>query len=204
MKYIMIETSEGARMPFLFPESCTHSVMAELMRTMLDWFHNMKATIVVSAGFVNMGTDLTVHGESESLGGLKSVKADAARIILGHAIQFMPDPMVTMLLGQLEGNVRSGVDSDLAIAIAEHAFNAGFDWMFIEDYFQRFLGRNPFGHSALDMKAYYMGKAGTSWAQTSMRFLSPRYLGGQPLSHNALGDARAQAELFRAIVAEIP
>jgi len=127
MKYIMIETSEGARMPFLFPESCTHSVMAELMRTMLDWFHNMKATIVVSAGFVNMGTDLTVHGESESLGGLKSVKADAARIILGHAIQFMPDPMVTMLLGQLEGNVRSGVDSDLAIAIAEHAFNAGFD-----------------------------------------------------------------------------
>jgi DNA polymerase III epsilon subunit-like protein len=82
------------------------------------------------------------------------------------------------------------------------AFNAGFDWMFMEDYFQRYLGRNPFGHSALDIKAYYMGKAGTSWAQTSMRFLSPRYLGGRHLSHNALGDARDQAELFRALLAE--
>lgn len=82
------------------------------------------------------------------------------------------------------------------------AFNAAFDWMFIQDYFQRFLGRNPFGHSALDVKAYYMGMAGASWAATSMRHLSPRYLGGRFLSHNALGDARDQAELFRLIRAE--
>ncbi|MEP6479160.1 MAG: 3'-5' exonuclease [Rhodoglobus sp.] len=82
------------------------------------------------------------------------------------------------------------------------AFNAPFDWMFVSDYFQRFLGRNPFGHSALDMKAYYMGMSGSTWAQTSMRFLSPRYLGGRPLSHNALGDARDQAQLFRSVMAE--
>lgn len=82
------------------------------------------------------------------------------------------------------------------------AFNAGFDWMFLEDYFQRFLGTNPFGHSALDIKAYYMGKAGSSWAETSMRYLSPRYLGGRHLSHNALGDAKDQAELFRALLSE--
>lgn len=82
------------------------------------------------------------------------------------------------------------------------AFNAAFDWMFIVDYFERFLGRNPFGHSALDVKAYYMGMAGVSWAATSMRYLSPRYLGGRHLSHNALGDARDQAELFRLIRAE--
>lgn len=82
------------------------------------------------------------------------------------------------------------------------AFNAAFDWMFIEDYFQRYLGRNPFGHSALDVKAYYMGMAGVSWSATSMRYLSPRYLGGRQLSHNALGDARDQAELFRLIRAE--
>jgi hypothetical protein len=82
------------------------------------------------------------------------------------------------------------------------AFNAPFDWMFVEDYFRRFLGRNPFGYSALDMKAYYMGMAGVAWARTSMRYLSPRYLGGSHLSHNALGDARDQAELFRAMLAE--
>ena len=82
------------------------------------------------------------------------------------------------------------------------AFNAVFDWMFIDDYFQRFLGRNPFGHSAVDIKAYYMGMTGVTWAKTSMRFLSPLYLSGRYLAHNALGDARDQAELFRLIKAE--
>lgn len=81
-------------------------------------------------------------------------------------------------------------------------FNAPFDWMFVEDYFQRYLGRNPFGHSAVDVKAYYMGMTGSSWAETSMRHLAPRYLGGTPLSHNALEDARAQARLFDAIRSE--
>lgn len=81
-------------------------------------------------------------------------------------------------------------------------FNASFDWMFVADYFERHLGGNPFGHSALDIKAYFMGKTGSSWADTSMKQLSPRYLGGSKLSHNALGDARDQAALFRAIVAD--
>lgn len=78
-------------------------------------------------------------------------------------------------------------------------FNAAFDWMFVNDYFERFLGRNPFGHAALDIKSYYLGVAGGSWAETSLRFLSPRYLEGRELSHNALGDARDQAALFSAI-----
>jgi ribonuclease T len=82
------------------------------------------------------------------------------------------------------------------------AFNAPFDWMFVDTYFQRYLGRNPFGHSALDIKAYAMGMLGTSWAAVSMRELSPRYLDGRPLSHHAPGDARDQAELFRALLAE--
>lgn len=77
------------------------------------------------------------------------------------------------------------------------AFNAVFDWMFVDAYFRRFLGRNPFGHSALDIKAYAMGLTGSTWAATSMRVLSPLYLGGRSLTHNALGDARDQAELFR-------
>ncbi len=82
------------------------------------------------------------------------------------------------------------------------AFNAPFDWMFVDTYFQRYLGRNPFGHSALDIKAFAMGLTGSSWTGVSMRHLSPRYLDGRPLSHHALGDARDQAELFRALLAE--
>lgn len=81
-------------------------------------------------------------------------------------------------------------------------FNAAFDWMFVADYFDRFLGRNPFGHAALDIKSYTMGMAGITWAQTSMRFLAPKYLNGRKLTHNALGDARDQAEIFAAVRAE--
>jgi DNA polymerase III epsilon subunit-like protein len=82
------------------------------------------------------------------------------------------------------------------------AFNAVFDWMFVDAYFQRFLKRNPFGHSAIDMKSYYMGMVGGTWGGTSMRVLSPLYLAGRHLTHNALGDARDQADLFRQVQAE--
>src|SRR3954465_4832685 len=37
-------------------------------------------------------------------------------------------------------------------------FNAPFDWMFVADYFWRYIGRNPFGISALDLKSYFMGR----------------------------------------------
>lgn len=80
------------------------------------------------------------------------------------------------------------------------AFNAPFDWMFINDYFLRFLGRNPFGHSALDIKAYYMGKTGKSWAETSMRAINRQIPAAGPLSHHALQDAIDQAVLFEAIL----
>lgn len=79
------------------------------------------------------------------------------------------------------------------------AFNAVFDWMFVNEYFVRYNVENPFGHGGLDIKSYYVGMMGSTWAETSMRHLSPKYLSGRPLSHNALGDARDQAELFRAM-----
>jgi DNA polymerase III epsilon subunit-like protein len=82
------------------------------------------------------------------------------------------------------------------------AFNAPFDWMFVNDYFFRYLGRNPFGHSALDIKSFYMGLAGVTWAKTSMRHVAPRYLGEQLLTHHALRDAQDQAEIFRKMLAE--
>jgi DNA polymerase III epsilon subunit-like protein len=77
------------------------------------------------------------------------------------------------------------------------AFNAPFDWMFIDDYFHRYLGHNPFGHSAIDMKAYYMGWRGVPWRKTGMDAVSEYLTGKRTLSHHALQDARDQAELFR-------
>jgi ribonuclease T len=70
-------------------------------------------------------------------------------------------------------------------------FNAPFDWMFLNDYFLHYLGENPFGHSALDIKSFLMGFRRIPWAQTSMRTLTD-----DPLAHNALADAHSQADIF--------
>jgi DNA polymerase III epsilon subunit-like protein len=81
-------------------------------------------------------------------------------------------------------------------------FNAPFDWMFVNDYFHRFLGHNPFGHAAIDIKSYYMGLAKVTWAETTMRFVGPRYLNQPALSHNALRDALDQGGIFRKLLLE--
>jgi DNA polymerase III epsilon subunit-like protein len=82
------------------------------------------------------------------------------------------------------------------------AFNAPFDWMFVNDYFHRYIGHNPFGHTAIDLKAFYMGAAGVSWEETTMHHVAARYLDGRKLTHHALRDALDQAEILRRILAE--
>ena len=74
-------------------------------------------------------------------------------------------------------------------------FNAPFDWMFICDYFFHYMGSNPFGHSALDIKSFLMGFRRVPWAETSMKKLTD-----DPLAHNALSDAEAQADIFLKIL----
>lgn len=82
--------------------------------------------------------------------------------------------------------------------------NAPFDWSFVNYYFHRYLGSNPFGFSALDIKALYMGAAGSNWRDTRSSqmaaCLHPKLKG----DHQALHDAQYQAELFRLIKAITP
>lgn len=75
------------------------------------------------------------------------------------------------------------------------------DWAFVYWYLIRFVGRSPFGHSSLDIKSFYMGRYGTTWAETGKRHIArrhPQLLAGLgPHTHHALDDAREQGELFR-------
>lgn len=82
------------------------------------------------------------------------------------------------------------------------SFNAPFDWMFVNDYFHRFIGHNPFGDSALDIKSFYMGLTGVPWSETSMSYIGPRYLRDQQLTHHALRDAMDQTEIFQKMLTE--
>ncbi len=81
-------------------------------------------------------------------------------------------------------------------------FNAAFDWMFVNEYFHQFLGYNPFDHNALDIKSFYAGRTGASWAETSLTHVAARYGGPPSLSHNALDDAIDQASLMAAMLEE--
>jgi ribonuclease T len=84
------------------------------------------------------------------------------------------------------------------------ALNAPFDWMFIADYLHRYAGRNPFGYSALDLKALFMGATGCGWWETSLRHMTT-YLGiDAELPHHALQDAILQAAVFRGILGVVP
>jgi hypothetical protein len=81
-------------------------------------------------------------------------------------------------------------------------FNATFDWMWVNWYFHQFLGKNPFGISGLDIKAYYMGALGKrTWSETTKRNMEARFLSDAPHTHHALDDAREQAEVFLKIKA---
>ena len=80
-------------------------------------------------------------------------------------------------------------------------FNAPFDWMFVADYFWRYIGRNPFGVSALDLKSYYMGVENIQrWDQTRRTAVDERLGLAPDHSHHALEDARGQAVLARLLI----
>jgi ribonuclease T len=84
------------------------------------------------------------------------------------------------------------------------ALNAPFDWMFVADAFWRHLGRNPLGHSAIDIKALYLGRhlgEVDRWKRTSRRDIRERYPVSLPHTHDALDDAREQAAILREILA---
>ena len=83
------------------------------------------------------------------------------------------------------------------------AFNAPFDWMFINEYFHRYLGSNPFGHVALDIKAYYMGFHRLTAVGSVREDLQMRYPSERSLTHNALEDARDQARLYQKLIGEM-
>lgn len=83
-------------------------------------------------------------------------------------------------------------------------FNAGFDWSFVNWYMHRYLGENPFGFAALDIKSYYMGLTGCDWEDTKSSRIRPEYQPTQQPNHHALTDARAQAEMFEKMRATHP
>ncbi|MEN9376354.1 MAG: hypothetical protein RL710_1511, partial [Pseudomonadota bacterium] len=105
------------------------------------------------------------------------------------------DPNVAMQMFQ-DWVVRLSGDDATPVFVG---FNAPFDWSFVNYYFHRYLGQNPFGFAALDIKSMYMGATGCSWAQTRSSQIAADLRPSLKGDHSALRDAQYQAELFRLI-----
>lgn len=68
----------------------------------------------------------------------------------------------------------------------------GFDWMFVNWYFHRFLGSNPFGWSSTNLGSLYKG------LEKSV-FVNFKHLRITPHSHHPLDDALGNAEALLAM-----
>ena len=82
--------------------------------------------------------------------------------------------------------------------------NAPFDWMYVAWYFSWAGLDNPFGYNALDTKALMMGRLGLPWRDCNKERLVEVYPGLHPPRpedvHNALSDARFQADILIALL----
>jgi len=83
------------------------------------------------------------------------------------------------------------------------AFNAPFDWMFMNTYLHRYLSYNPFGHKALDIKALFMGYHKVPFLDTSHHQICSHFGITSLLTHHALEDAVQEAQLLNKLLQEI-
>ena len=121
MKYVMLETRGGLKLPIIFPDFLVHAHVAGAMQQVMlamsstdKQFHENRLQAMLddanfrgvgaklmSAGFVGF-TGVTVSGESESLGGVKSRPSDAGRILMGDSVMLMPDDVVHVLHSKIK------------------------------------------------------------------------------------------------------
>lgn len=170
-----------------------------------------------------VSVDIEASGPSPATGSLLSIGAclvDDPSVGLYLELKPLPDRAweeeAAAVHGLDRGNLeRDGLEPEAAMGrLAEWleascagrrpvfvGFNSPFDWMFVADYLWRYLGRNPFGISALDLKSYYMGRQGVErWEETRRAYVDER-LGLEPdHNHHALDDARGQAMLARLLM----
>ncbi|HCF8639025.1 3'-5' exonuclease [Klebsiella pneumoniae] len=105
------------------------------------------------------------------------------------------DPADAMV--QFKNWINSIANDDETVVFV--GFNASFDWSFINYYFHRYVGDNPFGIAALDIKSMYFGMSPVSWKSTRSSEIAKVVKPETSGDHDALHDARYQAELFRLI-----
>lgn len=90
----------------------------------------------------------------------------------------------------------------LAPVPADRCFVAcpvAFDWPWINDLFLQWIGHNPFGHRALDLRSLHIGvDRDAEWNMERIKWDKFYVASGRP--HHALDDAIAQRKMLEALL----
>ncbi|HCF57639.1 MAG TPA: exonuclease [Myxococcales bacterium] len=81
-------------------------------------------------------------------------------------------------------------------------YPASFDFAFVHWYLVRFTGKNPFTHSALDIRTYAMALMRVDFRLATKRNMPARWFDRHPHTHRALDDAIEQGALFCNMLSE--
>lgn len=123
----------------------------------------------------------TFFGQMRPVGGFHQNEALAIFGMTHAETLKLPDPVHTMNQFDLwikeHGGKRPMFISD----------NNGFDFMFVSYYFWRMIGRNPFGHSSMNLGSLYKGLVGDTF-QSFKHLRHPI-----PHDHNPVNDAKGNA-----------
>ena len=107
--------------------------------------------------------------------------------------QTLPDRAMAKYAAWLDGLV-AGTESSLVFV----TYPAVFDFSFVHWYMLHFVGRDPFGYFALDLKTYAMAALDTGFVETDKSKMPEDWLTREH-SHIALDDAIEQGEMVFAI-----
>lgn len=114
-----------------------------------------------------------------------------------HLLRVGTDPVVAMTEAAEWVRQQCGPSHPILVA-----FPLSFDWTWLYWYFVRFSRTgSPFGHSScFDIKTAFAVKAKRSISEASKSKLPAHLRSDSPHTHNALDDAREQAEVFAKIM----
>ena len=103
MKYVMFKDGAGGRHPVLFSDHLVHNLVADGVRHAYGMEGQDMAPI--SAGFYSE-EKMRTSGKSESMG-MASMAHDAAYIVMGSAVAYMPPEVAVRLMQEFNRRYRT-------------------------------------------------------------------------------------------------
>jgi hypothetical protein len=161
--------------------------------------YSMLSFAVVQAGYHDGRKFVPIESGSEKYWELRPISEtfdpEALRVNgLDRSRLSVEGALPELAMSQADQWIRNRADGRRPVMVASPA---AFDWMFMHWYFTTYVGGSPFGYSScFDVKTAISVKFDRPIAMSGRERLPGWMRSTLPHSHNALDDAREQAQLF--------